>query len=69
MAEIAVTEMQRIKVECDECKVSTLIDQETGCTLTFDKYLTLFAWLNNLFFAYFAATNKGQREKPSKDSG
>ena len=35
---------------------------ETGCTLTFDKYLTLFAWLNKLFFVDFAATNATQRD-------
>lgn len=35
---------------------------ETACTLTFDKYLTLFAWLNKLFFVDFAATNETQRD-------
>lgn len=63
IAEIAVTEMQGIKVECNECKVSTLTltlnthHSDTGCTLTFDKYLILFAWLNKPVFVDFAGTN------------
>lgn len=64
IAEIAVTEMQRVQSEY------THEHQETGCTLTFDKYLTLFAWLNKLFFVDFAATNETPKrlKKPAKDS-